>query len=159
MLFQEAFEYTLPIKCWLSCIIFLFLLNRLTPTYMFVLLFFHKMTGFLGEGPFWYEVQTETQCTKYWWTNLLYINNFYPTSFGASVSFFEVKIILIRESSFNMTKRERGWRYWGGLRKFVDTRKGALKKLGGGGCENLYTSKPTGEGARTKNWTASEGGC
>ena len=71
---------------------------------MFVLLFFHKMTGFLGEGPFWYEVQTETQCTKYWWTNLLYINNFYPTSFGASVSFFEVKIILIRESSFNMTR-------------------------------------------------------
>ncbi|XP_020606704.1 nose resistant to fluoxetine protein 6-like [Orbicella faveolata] len=57
---------------------------RLTPTYMFVLLFFHTMTGFLGEGPFWYEVQTETQCSKYWWTNLLYINNFYPTSFAAS---------------------------------------------------------------------------
>ena len=39
----------------------------------------------------------------------------------------------------------------GGLRKFLETRKGALKKIRGGGCENLYTSKPTGEGARTKN--------
>ena len=85
------------------------------------------MTGFLGEGPFWYEVQTETQCTKYWWTNLLYINNFYPTSFGASVSFFEVKIILIRESSFNMTR-------WGGM------------EILRGDFKNLYTSKPTGGG-------------
>ncbi|KAJ7323148.1 hypothetical protein OS493_032152 [Desmophyllum pertusum] len=53
---------------------------RLTPTYMFCLLFFDKMTGFLGEGPMWYGAQGESPCAKYWWTNLLYINNFYPTS-------------------------------------------------------------------------------
>ena len=33
----------------------------------------------------------------------------------------------------------------GGLLKFLDTRKGALKKIRGG-SEDLYTSKPTGEG-------------
>ena len=36
----------------------------------------------------------------------------------------------------------------GGLRKFLDTRKGGSEKIRGGGrgSENLYTSKPTGEG-------------
>ena len=33
----------------------------------------------------------------------------------------------------------------GGLRKFLDTRKGGSEKIRGG-SENLYTSKPTGEG-------------
>ena len=34
----------------------------------------------------------------------------------------------------------------GGLRKFLDTRKGGSEKIRGG-SENLYTSKPTGGGA------------
>jgi len=55
---------------------------RLTPTYMFVLLFFDKLMGFLGEGPYWFFFQSNPQCDKYWWTNLLYINNFYPTTFN-----------------------------------------------------------------------------
>ncbi|KAL9976510.1 hypothetical protein ACROYT_G013819 [Oculina patagonica] len=55
---------------------------RLTPTYMFVLLFYDKLTGFLGEGPTWFQMQTNPACDKYWWTNLLYINNFWPTSLG-----------------------------------------------------------------------------
>lgn len=62
-----------------------FILNRLTPPYMFCLLFFDKMMGFLGEGPMWYEAQAENPCDKYWWTNLLYINNFYPTTMNNSV--------------------------------------------------------------------------
>ncbi|XP_020624606.1 O-acyltransferase like protein-like isoform X2 [Orbicella faveolata] len=57
---------------------------RLTPAYMFVLLFFDKMTPFLGEGPLWYGMQAENPCDKYWWTNLLYINNFYPTTMNNS---------------------------------------------------------------------------
>ena len=58
---------------------------RLTPTYMFVLLFYAKMTGFLGEGPLWYKEQRNPACDKYWWTNLLYINNFWPKGFQSEV--------------------------------------------------------------------------
>ena len=53
---------------------------------MFVLLFWNKLTVFLGEGPNWLNYQSDEACDKYWWTNLLYINNFYPTKLGASVS-------------------------------------------------------------------------
>ena len=38
----------------------------------------------------------------------------------------------------------------GGLRKFLDTRKWGSEKIRGG-SENLYTSKPTGEGGLLKN--------
>ena len=38
-----------------------------------------------------------------------------------------------------------------GAPNFLDTRKGALKKIGGrGSSENLYTSKPTGGGKAPK---------
>lgn len=45
---------------------------------MFVLLFYAKLNGFVGSGPMWFGQQTNPACDKYWWTNLLYINNFYP---------------------------------------------------------------------------------
>ncbi|XP_067045054.1 nose resistant to fluoxetine protein 6-like [Acropora muricata] len=51
---------------------------RLTPTYMFVLLFYAKLLGFFSEGPLWFKYQTNEECDKHWWTNLLYINNIYP---------------------------------------------------------------------------------
>ena len=46
----------------------------------------------------------------------------------------------------------------GGPKIFRHPKGGTLKKIGGG-SENVYTSKPTGEGGLLKNWTASEGGC
>ena len=58
---------------------------------MFVLLFLDKLSGFLGEGPFWYIAQAENPCGKYWWTNLLYINNFYPTAQDESVRFISLE--------------------------------------------------------------------
>ena len=61
---------------------------------MFVLLFFDKMTPFLGEGPLWYGMQAENPCDKYWWTNLLYINNFYPTTMNNSVRLVDKLCIL-----------------------------------------------------------------
>ena len=54
---------------------------------MFVLLFYDKLMVFLGEGPMWFNYQSNAACDKYWWTNLLYINNFYPTTYGTSVSY------------------------------------------------------------------------
>ena len=53
---------------------------------MFVLLFWDKLVGFFTESPFWYELQSHEACDNYWWTNLLYINNFYPTTIGDVVS-------------------------------------------------------------------------
>ncbi|XP_068723591.1 nose resistant to fluoxetine protein 6-like [Montipora capricornis] len=55
---------------------------RLTPSYMFAILFYSNLYAFLGEGPYWFIRQNSTSCEKYWWTNLLYINNFYPTHLG-----------------------------------------------------------------------------
>eukprot|EP01114_Cavostelium_apophysatum_P014516 TRINITY_DN3789_c0_g1_i2.p1 TRINITY_DN3789_c0_g1~~TRINITY_DN3789_c0_g1_i2.p1 ORF type:complete len:632 (-),score=80.71 TRINITY_DN3789_c0_g1_i2:19-1914(-) len=58
---------------------------RLTPPYMVALLIFWLCTPYFGSGPFWYETatyKTRVACDKYWWTNLLYINNFYPTTFS-----------------------------------------------------------------------------
>ena len=56
---------------------------RLTPTYAFVLFFVWFLTMHLADGPIyhlkaWEESGLYQSCRKYWWTNLLYINNFYP---------------------------------------------------------------------------------
>lgn len=53
---------------------------RLTPALMFVILFVVNLEPFIDKGPLW-ELHNELQaCDEYWWTNLLYINNFYPTN-------------------------------------------------------------------------------
>ena len=52
---------------------------------------------------------------------------------------------VIRESSFNMT-RGGDEDIEGGLRKFLDTRKGGSEKIRRGSA-NLYSLKPTGGGA------------
>ena len=56
---------------------------RLTPTYAFVLFFVWFVMMHLGEGPnfhfyAWEESTGYKACSKYWWTNLFYINNLYP---------------------------------------------------------------------------------
>ncbi|RUS73916.1 hypothetical protein EGW08_018321 [Elysia chlorotica] len=52
---------------------------RLTPTYMMVLLLTLGLQQYCGEGPKWPSVSPSDKrnCEKYWWTNLLYINNFW----------------------------------------------------------------------------------
>ena len=53
---------------------------RLSPAYYFVLFAYYKILPHVGSGPLWI-IGNIAYCDKYWWTNVLYINNFYPTSF------------------------------------------------------------------------------
>ena len=53
---------------------------RLTPVYAFVLFFTMTLYVHLADGPGFIgggQIQS-TGCQKFWWSNLLYINNFYP---------------------------------------------------------------------------------
>ncbi|KAJ8042519.1 Nose resistant to fluoxetine protein 6 [Holothuria leucospilota] len=52
---------------------------RLTPAVAITMLFFVFITPYFGYGPYAQLAGVRQQCPKYWWTNLLYINNFYPT--------------------------------------------------------------------------------
>ena len=55
-----------------------FSLNRLTPSYMFVIMFWTTIYKFFGNSPNWYSQVSNSNCENYWWTNMLYINNFWP---------------------------------------------------------------------------------
>eukprot|EP00301_Raphidiophrys_heterophryoidea_P005246 c12225_g1_i1.p1 GENE.c12225_g1_i1~~c12225_g1_i1.p1 ORF type:complete len:710 (+),score=161.17 c12225_g1_i1:50-2131(+) len=62
---------------------------RLTPAYMFALFYQWKVLPLMGSGPFWGGVKEfSNNCNKYWWTNLLYINNLYPWKGGTSKECF-----------------------------------------------------------------------
>ncbi|XP_028401903.1 O-acyltransferase like protein-like [Dendronephthya gigantea] len=55
---------------------------RLTPTYMFFLLFVAKLVPFCGAGPIWFSLVNESSaCSRNWWISLLYINNFHKVEF------------------------------------------------------------------------------
>ena len=55
---------------------------RLTPSYAYLLFFFTYILPVVGSGPSWFmngpHGPLMENCISYWWTNLLYINNFYP---------------------------------------------------------------------------------
>ena len=56
---------------------------RLTPTYMFFLFFYWFIAMYMSQGPPMVQLifgQQQNSCNAYWWTNLLYINNLYPSS-------------------------------------------------------------------------------
>ena len=60
---------------------------RLTIVYGLVLLFFIQMLPYLGYGPVWSAVDKYAEdCREYWWTNLLYINNIYPSFTNQCIS-------------------------------------------------------------------------
>ena len=62
--------------------IFIFYANRivrLLPTYMFVLFFFWKfLVLFGGDGPIFFQYITTTECSKYWFWHMIFINNLIP---------------------------------------------------------------------------------
>lgn len=53
---------------------------RLTPVMAFWLLLFYKLAPQMGEGPFWaaFVHSVTGRCDTSWWSQLLYIQNFYP---------------------------------------------------------------------------------
>ncbi|CEM26546.1 unnamed protein product [Vitrella brassicaformis CCMP3155] len=90
---------------------------RLSVLYVFVILAWEYLTPYMGNGPRWpqFTVQLhstflsrgkESACKRYWWANLLYINNFIPHLYGAQcmpwtwylandMQFFVVGILII----------------------------------------------------------------
>ena len=45
---------------------------------MAVILISVNLKRFFAEGPGWFSQYEDKLCKEYWWTNLLYINNFHP---------------------------------------------------------------------------------
>ena len=63
--------------------IFAFMLHRIfrvLPLYGLVLVVYIFIVPLIGSGPFWYLVDgtTTSNCASYWWTNLIFVNNFVP---------------------------------------------------------------------------------
>ena len=52
-------------------------LIRLSPGYYLSVFIYFKVLQHVGSGPLWSYAEVR-QCEKYWWTSILYINNFYP---------------------------------------------------------------------------------
>ena len=66
---------------------------RLTPSYLFVLLFFMGLAGHIWDGPFSRMYQKNpsfTSCQEYWWTNIIYINNFKPSVLAEQVNVHQI---------------------------------------------------------------------
>ncbi|CAH1779106.1 unnamed protein product [Owenia fusiformis] len=53
---------------------------RLTPLMAFTMFMWMFVLPETGSGPQWFILQDQTACQEYWWTNILYIENFYPTN-------------------------------------------------------------------------------
>ena len=76
-------------------------LVRILPPYIFSLLLWWKIGVLLGTGPFWYRWLTLThRCDKYFWTNLLFINNLYPMNVTEQAECFYVTWYLAVDMQF-----------------------------------------------------------
>jgi hypothetical protein len=78
-----AFVFTWNVVDLNEIILHLTYFSRLTPVLMFVILFIVQLEPFVDKGPLWQRHLDLQNCDDNWWTNLLYINNFYPTNVAA----------------------------------------------------------------------------
>ncbi|XP_030850769.1 nose resistant to fluoxetine protein 6 [Strongylocentrotus purpuratus] len=53
---------------------------RLTPALGMTMLIALYLQPYIGSGPIWQVEASNPSCEKYWWANILYINNFVPDS-------------------------------------------------------------------------------
>ncbi|XP_071489887.1 nose resistant to fluoxetine protein 6-like [Diadema antillarum] len=54
---------------------------RLTPALAMLMLIWMFIFPEMNQGPFWYRTEENIDsCRRYWWTDILYINNFFPTN-------------------------------------------------------------------------------
>ena len=55
---------------------------RIVPLLIFLIWVFMWLSPYMGSGPLWGEMSNgslgQTSCQDLWWTNLIFINNFYP---------------------------------------------------------------------------------
>ena len=76
-----------PLLAW-SGLIYFHRYLRLTPLYLLAIMFWTYVLPVVTNGPFWQvwqnQVNKNTPCHEYWWTNVLYINNLYPNQFSGN---------------------------------------------------------------------------
>ena len=52
---------------------------RITPMYLFCVLFIWSMQRYIGSGPLWIDAENLVgNCDEYWYANFIYLNNFIP---------------------------------------------------------------------------------
>jgi len=59
---------------------------RILPPYMFTLFFIWSYNKYMGYGPQWIygdAISGLNACKDYWWTNMLFLNNFIPDGDGS----------------------------------------------------------------------------
>ena len=58
-----------------------FRIIRILPLYLMCMGFWILVAPHLGSGPFWYQWENFLEpCRRYWWTNIMFLNNFLPWS-------------------------------------------------------------------------------
>ena len=66
-------------------------LFRLSPSIVIVMLFWLHVVPYVADGPLWYQLYSAIDKQQsYWWSTLLYVQNFYPTNLSNSVSIFDI---------------------------------------------------------------------
>jgi len=58
---------------------------RIVPLYLFIILFSWALQKHMGSGPMWWnEYWYNNDCKKWWWTNILFVNNLVPDWKGSN---------------------------------------------------------------------------